>query len=143
MMSLSVTGPRSNGEIYTGQIHLPSPYALLMMKLFALRDQWENAAKGYGRKHAMDLYTLIALTTEPEYQVCQELSRRYRASAEGREATRIVEVLFAEETGPGILRMKEHGTLPPDADIVMFLSLLREFFPPEGTEETSGTPQHP
>ncbi|MCW3097161.1 MAG: hypothetical protein JWL77_2779 [Chthonomonadaceae bacterium] len=51
-----------------------------MMKLYALRDQWESAEKGFGRKHAIDLYTLIALMTEPEYHTSQELSRRYQVN---------------------------------------------------------------
>jgi hypothetical protein len=34
----------------------------------------------------IDLYTLIALMTEPEYHTSQELSWRYQATVEGRRA---------------------------------------------------------
>lgn len=129
MTTVTVTGPRSNGERYTGQLSLPSTYASLMMKLYALRDQWASTEKGFGRKHAIDLYTLIALMTEPEYHTSQELSRRYQATMEGREAGRITKALFKDDSGMGVLRMKEHGTLPAQADIAVFLSVLKELFP--------------
>ena len=134
MTSVAVSGHRSNGEEYVGRIYLPSTYALLMMKLFALRDQWDREGKDFGRKHAIDLYTLIALTTEPEYRVCLELSERYRHGTEGKEAARIVSELFFDESGAGVLRLKEHGTLPSDADVPSFLTLLKEFFPESDSE---------
>jgi len=135
MTTMSVTGFRSNEDQYTGQISLPSAYALLMMKLYALRDQWEKPDKGFGRKHAIDLYTLIALMTESEYHTSQELSRRYQTTAEGKEAGQIARALFKDESAMGVLRMKEHGTLPTDADIATFLSVLKELFPEEGNPE--------
>jgi hypothetical protein len=136
MTTVTVTGLRSSGDLYTGKISLPSSYASLMMKLYALRDQWESAEKGFGRKHAIDLYTLIALMTEPEYHTSQELSRRYQVTAEGREAGRITGALFRDDSGMGVLRMKEHGTLPANADIAAFVTILQELFP-EAAKATS------
>lgn len=135
--TISISGLRSTGDPYTGHLYLPSTYALLMMKLHAFRDQCENAFKAYGRKHAIDLYTLIALLTEPEYHLSLELSRRYRTTLEGAEAARIVASLFPDESTLGILRMKEHGTLPPNADIPAFLTVLAELFPRD--RESEGT----
>jgi len=135
MTPLRVTGVRSDGAEYTGQILLPSTYALLLMKLYALRDQWQNAAKEFGRKHAIDLYTLVALMTEAEYEASRELSKRYQETPEGNEASRIVAELFSTESGGGVLRMKEHGTLPATANIAAFLDVLGEFFPNAGKRE--------
>jgi hypothetical protein len=129
-MPFTVVGARSSGEAYAGTIFLPSGYALLMMKLYALRDQWDKAAKGFGRKHALDLYTIVALMTEAEYRVSLAWSVQYQATEEAQEATRIVATLFGSETGIGLLRMREQGTLPAEADLVAFRELLHEFFPP-------------
>jgi hypothetical protein len=48
LTTLPIAGVRSTGDLYTAQIYLPSIYASLMMKLYALRDQWEYVAKGFG-----------------------------------------------------------------------------------------------
>ena len=50
-----------------------------MMKLAAFYDQIYDARRGFGRKHALDIYTLMAILTEEELQRTQELSARYRA----------------------------------------------------------------
>lgn len=126
---LSLTGLRTTGEIWTGVVYLPSTYSLLMMKLFALGDQVENSARGFGRKHAIDLYTLVAILTEPEYKTTRILSQRYRASREGVVAARLVSSLFGNPNAQGALRVREYGTLPSSADMDEFLALLHEFFP--------------
>ena len=126
---LTVSGRLSSGEPYSGVIHLPSSYSLLMMKLFALRDQVNNRAKEFGVKHALDLYRLTALLTEPEYQQTQRLSARYAQTPEGREAGRIVALLFAMPDALGILRIREHPDYPRQANTEEFRTLLNEFFP--------------
>lgn len=127
----SLTGLRTTGEPYTGILYLPSTYALLMMKLFALRDQVDEAAKEFGRKHALDLYTLVAILTETEYARTQTLSRRFGETEEAREAARIVSNLFATTDAQGMLRVRENEALPARADIADFRALLEEFFPPD------------
>jgi hypothetical protein len=44
-------------------------------------------------------------------------------------------MLFRDESAMGVLRMKEHGTLPANAEIAAFLSVLRELFPEDGDTE--------
>ncbi len=125
---LTLKGFLSSGEASTGTIFLPSTYALLLMKLFALRDQVEAENKGFGRKHALDLYTLIAILTEPEYEQTQRLSKRYRETEVAREAVIIVSTLFATETAPGMRRLRENELLPNEAGLNEFRELLQEFF---------------
>jgi hypothetical protein len=38
-------------------------------------------------------------------------------------------MLFKDESAMGVLRMKEHGTLPADAALPAFLDILQELFP--------------
>ena len=130
---LLLTGLRTTGEPYTADLYLPSTYALLMMKLFALRDQVDEQEKGFGRKHALDLYTLVAILTEPEYARTQAISLRFRETEEAREAARIVADLFATIDSSGMLRVRENEALPAHADIAEFRALLEEFFPSDAT----------
>lgn len=126
---LMVSGPLTTGEAYAGTIYLPSTYSLLMMKLFALRDQIDDKEKDSGRKHALDLYRLAALLTEPEYQRTQRLSARYAHTPEGREAGRIVALFFGTPDALGIRRIQEHKDFPRQASAEEFQTLLHEFFP--------------
>ena len=91
----------------------PKAYPYLMMKLFAFRDQYEKEWKGFGREHALDLYTLVSIMTEVEYQKTLELARRYAAAEVAAEATRIVNSLFAGPDSLGTLRLREHQLFSP------------------------------
>jgi hypothetical protein len=43
------------------------------MKLFAFRDRLSDEDKEFGRYHALDLYTIIATTTEKEWELAPKL----------------------------------------------------------------------
>jgi hypothetical protein len=132
---LTITGRRTGGEEYTGVLFVPSAYAFLMMKLHALRDQWQEEAKEYGRKHALDLYGIVALLTEPEYARALASRARYADTPEGAEAGKIVAALFGSENGSGTLRVREHPNFPREAvsELSLFLETLRELFPTSGS----------
>jgi len=136
LSEITLTGLRTNGEPYTGTLFLHSTYALLMMKLYALRDQVNDETRGFGRKHALDLYTLMAILTEPEYAETHELSLRYRETEEARECARIVADLFATIDSIGMLRVRENEAFPINADIADFRALLEETFPTNGDESS-------
>lgn len=143
LAEVSLTGLRTTGEAYTGALYLPSTYALLMMKLFALRDQVNDEEKGFGRKHALDLYTLIAILTEPEYARTQALNPRFRETEEAQEAARIVADLFATVNASGMLRVRENEALPAHADLAEFRAILQELFPTEDTVNSQLSASHP
>jgi hypothetical protein len=137
---LTVSGKRTNGEEYDGTIYLPSSYAFLLMKLFALRDQWQVESKEFGRKHALDIYTIVALLTQEELGKSLKLRERYRSAPIAVEAGRIVRELFSSLDAPGGLRLREHpnfpGVTPEEAE--EFLGTLTELFP-EPTASNSPT----
>ena len=128
---LTVDGQRTGGADYSGVVYLPSSYAFLMMKLFALRDQWQSERKDYGRKHALDLYTIVAMLTEAEYARSLVLRDRYQATPEGQEAGQIVAQLFASWDAPGSLRLREHPNFPvvTQAEWNEFAGTLAQLFP--------------
>ena len=128
---LTVDGQRTDGAEYSGTVYLPTSYAFLMMKLFALRDQWQNDRKDYGRKHALDVYTVIAMLTEAEFDRSLTLRNRYQATAEATEAALVVAQLFADGNAPGSLRLREHPNFPrvTPGEWNEFLRTLTELFP--------------
>lgn len=128
---LTVTGQRTDGSEYSGVVYLPSSYAFLLMKLFALRDQRPVESKDYGRKHALDIYTIVAMLTQAELTKSFILRDRYRATSVAGEAGRIVEELFSSADTPGSLRLREHPNFPPIAlaEREGFMGILAELFP--------------
>lgn len=127
---IEVRGSRTTGEEYRGEVYIPQAYAYLMMKLFAFRD-WETKKQkpGYSRKHALDLYTIVAMMTEEELAVAEASSQKYKPMPEAREAARIVDEFFSQGTTVGTLRLREHQGFRADADLTEFMSVLNDLFP--------------
>jgi hypothetical protein len=93
---------------HPARVDLPHPFTYLVLKLFAFRDQHDNAEKDYGRHHAFDIYTTIALITESEWTEAIEIRRRYATEGILKEATQIATELFGSPTSIGMLRLVEH-----------------------------------
>ena len=72
------------------------PYTFLMMKLFAFRDRKDDPEKDYGRYHALDLYTIIATTTETEWNQALDVRDKLINSLKSQESARIVSEFFSE-----------------------------------------------
>ena len=126
---LRLQGRRSNGEVHSGMVALPSAYAFLMMKLFAFRDQWQQEHRDFGRKHALDIFSIVASITAKEFTQSQTLRERHRESAQGREAGRIASQMFGNTNASGAIRLREHPSFPGTAQMDLFLETIRELFP--------------
>ncbi len=125
---ITLSGFLSAGKEFKGDLSLPSTYAFMLMKLFALRDQADVESKGFGRKHALDLYTLAAIMTEEDLQQSFALRERYRDRPEAIEASRIARILFGDENSTGRLRLREHEFSPDSKSLTDFSEILREIF---------------
>jgi hypothetical protein len=73
LLPIVLAGALSSGVPGKAEIFLPHPYTFAMMKLFAFRDRVEDADKDFGRYHALDLYTILATTTEDEWAYALQL----------------------------------------------------------------------
>ncbi len=127
-VTLTVSGQRSNGQPTEAQIHLPQPFTYLMMKLFAFRDRKDDADKGLGRHHALDLYAIVAMHSESEYQESLRLGNLYGKDGHVVTACGIVRSDFAEPTSIGVIRLREHPLFRPDFPVPDFLAVLTEIF---------------
>lgn len=129
LLYLSLDGELSSGEPWQTQVYLPHPYTFLMMKLFAFRDRLEDANKEFGRYHALDLYTILATTTEEEWRFAFELRERYRDQPSVKEAGSLVSKYFSIPRNMGMIRMRESRYFRPDLQVAEFMSDLNELFP--------------
>ena len=127
-VTLTVSGPRSNGQPTEAQIHLPQPFTYLMMKLFAFRDRKDDADKDLGRHHALDLYAIVAMQAESEYQESLRLGNLYGKDEHVETAREIIRSDFAEPTSIGVIRLREHPLFRPEFPVPDFLAVLGEIF---------------
>jgi hypothetical protein len=128
LITQTLSGKRGNGMAVTGEVSIPSPFTYLMMKLFAFRDQRANAQKDRGRHHALDLYTILATTTDEEWKFAIALWNRYKKNPEVTEAGRIVSDLFSSLSSEGIIRLKESPYYRDEFPLKTFIQTLKELF---------------
>ncbi len=88
-------------------VYLPHPFTYLVLKLFALRDRIDDDTRA--PYHAFDIYRIIGMMTENEWNQSIGLSKKYANDTKIREAEKIVVTLFANEEAPGILRIYQHA----------------------------------
>ncbi len=91
------------------EIYLPHPFSYLVMKLFALRDRLEDEGRDFGAYHAFDIYRVIAMMTEKEWNEAINLREHYRDAPKIVEAAQIVGELFADIESIGVLRIRQHA----------------------------------
>jgi hypothetical protein len=126
-VTLTISGNRSNGEPAQAKIHVPHPFTYLMMKLFAFRDRKEDGDKNLGRHHALDLYTIVAMQVESEYQESLHLGSLYGGEGHVETAREIIRSDFAAPTSIGVIRLREHPLFRPEFP-VGFLAVLSDIF---------------
>jgi hypothetical protein len=125
----SLAGELSSGEPWQGEVFLPHPYTSCMMKLFAFRDRLHDADKEFGRYHALDLYTIVATTTEGEWNYALALRDQYGSQPWVREAGRIAAEYFRALDRLGVIRLRESAYYRPELQLDEFMSALQELFP--------------
>lgn len=129
LATLSFSGTLSSGRPWEGEVFLPHPYTFLLMKLFAFKDRVNDPHKELGRHHALDLYSVIALTNETEWQECGEFSAGLKSDPAIIEVGKIVAEYFSGEEKLGLLRLREHTYFRPEFQLKEFVSALGELFP--------------
>jgi len=115
------------------EIYLPHPFSYLVMKLFALRDRLEDEEKDFGAYHAFDIYRIVGMMTENEWNQAIDLRSSYRAAPKIKEAGKIAGELFANLESIGVLRVRQHAratrfSIPPE-NLAALIEDLRELLP--------------
>lgn len=129
LLPVPLKGRLRSGDPWESEISIPHPYTFLMMKLFAFRDRLEDSNKEFGRYHALDLYSILATTSEEEWRYGLEMSYRYRAQPYVIEAGRLVSEYFTHLDQLGVVRLQESPYYRPELQLDAFISALKELFP--------------
>lgn len=124
--SIAIKGLLSNGLSYDGVVNIPSPFTYLMMKITAFGDQVENTNKNFGRHHALDVYRIVAMLTERQYDMTINQMTRNAKSSYSKRVKQLAHSLFNSKSDPGILRMKEHDFYRDSMDLDAFIVTLKD-----------------
>lgn len=112
---------------------IPNAFTFMLMKLHACRDRLNDENKQLGRHHALDVYRVIAMLTEAEAELFRKLRREHTVNAAVKRAAEIVAEIFADKTGLGVLRMREHALATSAMQVDRMLELLHSLFGVLGT----------
>lgn len=129
VLPILIDGKLSTGKQWRGEILLPHPYTFLMMKLFAFRDRLNDPDKEYGRYHAIDIYTILASTTEDEWRYALELRDSRCDLPFVIEAGYLVFQYFSALDRLGMIRLQESRYYRKELQTDEFMSAMRELFP--------------
>jgi hypothetical protein len=127
-VELEVQGRTSDGANYLGRVFVPEAFPYLMMKLHAFADRKDDANKNLGRHHALDVYTIVGMMTEPEYERAKALGAAEVEEEHVLRARGIVAADFSDVNAQGLLRLREHALFRPDFRLEEFMAVLREIF---------------
>lgn len=121
---IEVSGNLSTGQAFTAPVTIPHSFSYLLMKLTAYRDRRNDADKDMGRHHALDVFRIVAMLTEPEYVQVQAYLRQFVADAQVRSCVDLVRSDFGSSTAPGVLAMREHALWQNDQQLEVFLEAI-------------------
>ncbi len=128
LMKFPLEAKKESGDYFKTDIYIPHPYTFLVMKLFAFRDRKDDPEKDFGRYHALDLYTILATTTESEWEKALNIRDEMIHSPIGKESARIVSEYFAKPNQIGIIRFRESPYYHSELMLDKFISALGELF---------------
>jgi hypothetical protein len=129
LLPVTLAGKLYSDEPWQAEVLLPHPYTFSMMKLFAFMDRLDDADKEFGRYHALDLYTIIATTTEEEWRYALDLRDEQGDQPYVLEAGRLVSEHFSALDRLGMIRLRESPYYRPGLQLDEFMSVLQELFP--------------
>ena len=129
LLPINFAGELSSGESMTAVVYLPHSFTFLMMKLFAFEDRREDSNKEFGRYHALDMYSILATTTEEEWNQAILFRDMYLTDPFMTKAGHLVSKHFSTSESLGLLRLKESKYYRSDFELDSFISVLKELFP--------------
>jgi hypothetical protein len=127
-MDIPIEGSLSSGEPFQAVINVASAFTLLLMKLHAFRDRCQDAEKDLGRHHALDIYRIVAMMTEEEFEQTRQQVAAQRDHPVLVESARIVGEYFESVESLGSLRLREHTLWNNSMALDNFLSAVHDLF---------------
>ncbi|MFM7319405.1 MAG: hypothetical protein ACKO5E_20865 [bacterium] len=128
LQSIPIEGITSNDLPFQTEAYIPHPFTYIMMKLFAFRDRFADTIKDFGSYHALDIYSILAMTSETEWYRALKLHDIHRTDLKVQEANQIVAEYFSSVTSKGMIRMRESHYCRAELQLADFCVTLRELF---------------
>jgi len=128
LLPITLAGKLSWGEPFEAEVFLPHPYTFLVMKISACRDRLGDPDKEFGRYHALDLYSILATTTESEWRYALGIRVRFEKEPYIMETGRLVIQYFSTMESPGIIRLRESPYYRSALQLGEFMSALKDLF---------------
>lgn len=125
-LTIGVSGRLSDGRASSAQVRIPHPFTYLLMKLTAYRDRRHDADKDLGRHHALDVFRIVAMLTEPESDQLRQYVVRYAANPQVESCADLIRSDFARATATGVLAMRDHPLWQNNQHLDVFLETIRE-----------------
>ena len=90
-------------------VYLPHPLPYGILKLYAIRDSIENSdkAREISQYHAFDLFMILGMMTEEDWQPRKEIVDSIRAHERFQEAQAIIRQYFDSLSSAGTIRLRE------------------------------------
>jgi hypothetical protein len=82
----------------------------------------EVSYKEFGRYHALDLYTIMATTTDEEWEYALQLRDQFKNDPPAKEAGNLVSKYFSSLERIGMIRFMESPYYPPELQFEDFQS---------------------
>jgi hypothetical protein len=127
LLPLTIEGIGSQGMAKV-VVHIPQPFTFLLMKLHAFADRVEDADSDLGRHHALDVYRVIAMLTEREYEIVRRNVEQHTASLPVRRAREIVATHFSSPIAMGVIRLREHALFAARMNVMRLIDALADLF---------------
>lgn len=128
LLPVALGGKLSSGEPWGAEVFLPHPFTFLMMKLFAFKDRLGDPEKEFGSYHALDLYSILATTTEKEWRHALAMRAKLENEPCVLEAGRLVLQHFSTLDSLGTIRLRESPYYRPALQLDEFMAALKELF---------------
>jgi hypothetical protein len=125
---IRINGKRSDGVEAQITVRLPHPFSYLLMKLTAYRDRKNDAEKDLGRHHALDIYRIVAMLTEPELVEVHELLKVNSGDEQVESCREVVLRDFLDEDPDGVRAMRQHALWREPDQLAPFFDVLRDLF---------------
>lgn len=115
-------------EPVAAHIYLPHPFTYTVMKLFAFRDRIPDLSQDRGSHHSLDLYSIIAMMTEVQWEQSLNMRLQHQADAAVVEATQIATDLFSSKDSQGMLILRGNPYCSSALQLEEFRETLLELF---------------
>jgi len=121
---IEVAGTLSTGLPFAAPVTIPPSFSYLLMKLTAYRDRRNDDAKDLGSHHALDIFRIVAMLTEPELDQVRNNMQHFAANAQVQSCVELVRSDFSSRTATGILTMRKHPLWQNDQQLAVFLETI-------------------